>query len=67
MDQQKPEFSAVAGYRIGPADERPDLLLVEIKTLEGPLKFAMPKSIALAMARSIAEAATKLMPDRSLS
>jgi len=42
-------------------------MLVEIKTLYGPVRLSMPRSIALKVARSIAEEPEKLAPDRSLS
>lgn len=62
-----PDFRAVAGLRIAIAPDRPDLLLVELKTLQGPLRFSMPKGVALRVAKSIAEEAEKLAPDRSAS
>jgi hypothetical protein len=67
MPQDEPDFRAVAGLKIAIPKERPDLLLVEIKTLQGPLRFSMPKGVALKVARSIAEEAEKLAADRSAS
>jgi hypothetical protein len=60
-----PDFRAVAGIRLTIPSDRPDLLLVELKTLQGPLRFAMPQSIALAVARQIEDKAKLLKPDRS--
>jgi hypothetical protein len=42
-------------------------MLVEIKTLYGPVRLSMPKSVALTVGRSIAAEAEKLAPDGSLS
>ena len=46
---------------------RPDVMLVEIKTLYGPVRLSMPKSVALTVGRSITAEAEKLAPDGSLS
>ena len=64
-DQSDPTFRSVAGIQLQIAPDRPDLLLVELKTLQGPLRFAMPKSIALKVAAHIEENAMLLTPDRS--
>ena len=53
-------------HRIVVPHGRPDVMLVEIKTLYGPVRLSMPRSIALKVGRSIAEEAEKLAPDRSL-
>jgi hypothetical protein len=42
-------------------------MLVEIKTLYGPVRLSMPKSVALTVGRSITAEAEKLAPDGSLS
>jgi hypothetical protein len=42
-------------------------MLVEIKTLYGPVRLSMQKSVALTVGRSIADEAEKLAPDGSLS
>src|SRR5258705_7748416 len=63
----QPEWRGVSGLRIVIPHGRPDVMLVEIKTLYGPVRLSMPKSIALKIGRSIAEEAEKLAPDRSLS
>ena len=46
---------------------RPDVMLVEIKTLYGPVRLSMPNGVALTVGRSIADEAEKLAPDGSLS
>ena len=38
-------------------------MLVEIKTLYGPVRLSMPKSAALTVGRSITAEAEKLAPD----
>jgi hypothetical protein len=63
----EPEWRGVSGLRIVIPAARPDVMLVEIKTLYGPVRLSMPRSIALKVAEAIAEEAEKLAPDRSLS
>jgi hypothetical protein len=63
----EPEWRGVLGLRIVIPHGRPDVMLVEIKTLHGPVRLSMPRSIALKVGRSIAEEAQKLAPDGSLS
>jgi hypothetical protein len=63
--RDNPDFRAVAGIVLRIPADRPDLLLVELKTIQGPLRFSMPKGIALKVAASIAEKAEILAPDRS--
>jgi hypothetical protein len=41
-------------------------MLVELKTLQGPLRFSMPQNIALQVAALIDEKAKLLKPDRSI-
>ena len=60
----EPEWRGVSGLRIVVPHGRPDVMLVEIKTLYGPVRLSMPGSIALKVGRSIAEEAEKLAPDR---
>jgi hypothetical protein len=71
MDHEKlppePEWRGVSGLRIVVPHARPDVILVEIKTLYGPVRLPMPKSVALRVGRSIFEEAEKLAPDGSLS
>jgi hypothetical protein len=52
------------GARFAIPDDRPDLMLVELKTAKGPLRFSMSRMTALGFAKSIAEEAEKLQPDR---
>ena len=63
----EPEWRGVSGLRIIIPHGRPDVMLVEIKTLYGPVRLSMPKSVALTVARSIANEAEKLGPDECLS
>ena len=63
----EPEWRGVSGLRIVIPNGRPDVMLVEIKTLYGPVRLSMPRSIALRVAEAIAEEAEKLAPDPSLS
>ena len=63
----EPEWRGVSGLRIVIPHLRPNLLLVEIKTLYGPVRLSMPKSIALQVAHAIAEEAAKLAPDPTFS
>jgi hypothetical protein len=63
----EPEWRGVSGLRIVIPHGRPDMMLVEIKTLYGPVRLSMPKSIALTVGRSIVEEAEKLAQDGSLS
>ena len=58
-----PEWLGVAGLRIVIPHGRPDVMLVEIKTLSGPVRLSMPKSIALTVGQSIVQEAEKLAPD----
>jgi hypothetical protein len=66
-ESAKPHFRAVAGIRLTIPKERPDLLLIELKTLQGPLRFAMNRNIALEVASLIAEKAKLLTQDRSVN
>ena len=63
----EPEWRGVSGLRIVIPASRPDVMLIEIKTLYGPVRLSMPRSIALKVAEAIAEEAKKLAPDGSLS
>jgi hypothetical protein len=65
QSQDDSTFRAVAGYVMGAAKDRPDLLLVEIKTLQGPMRLSLTKGVALKLAASIAQEGAKLAPDRS--
>jgi hypothetical protein len=63
----EPEWRVVSGLRIIIPHCRPDVMLVEIKTLYGPVRLSTPKSVALTVGRSITAEAEKLAPDGSLS
>ena len=63
----EPEWRGVSGLRIVIPHNRPDVMLVEIKTLYGPVRLSMLKSVARTVGRSIADEAEKLAPDGSLS
>ena len=63
----EPEWRGVSGLRIVIPHGRPDVMLVEIKTLYGSVRLSMLKSVALTVSRSIADEAEKLAPDGSLS
>jgi hypothetical protein len=71
MDHEKlppePEWRGVSGLRIVIPHSRPDVMLIEIKTIYGPIRVSMLKSIALTVGRSIIAEAEKLAPDGSLS
>ncbi|MCG2630460.1 hypothetical protein L6654_27895 [Bradyrhizobium sp. WYCCWR 13023] len=62
-DDLPPEWSGVSGLRIVIPHGRPDVMLVEFKTLSGAVRLSMPKSIALRVGQSIVEEAEKLAPD----
>jgi hypothetical protein len=53
-------YRAVAGITLTIPPDRPDLLLVELKTVQGPLRFAMPQDIALQVAGAIGQKAKEL-------
>jgi hypothetical protein len=63
----EPEWRGVSGLRIVIPHSRPDVMLVEIKTLYGPLRLSMLKSVALTVGQSIVDEAGKLAPEGSLS
>jgi hypothetical protein len=58
-------FHAVAGFRIAVLQDRPDLLLLELKTLEGPFRLSMTREVAQRIAQEVAKMAETLAPDRS--
>jgi hypothetical protein len=64
-EQQGSAYFPLAGARFAIPGDRPDLMLVELKTDQGPLRFSMSKMTALGFARSIAEEAEKLSPAQS--
>jgi hypothetical protein len=63
----EPEWRGVSGLRIVVPHGRPDVMLVEIKTLYGPVRLSIPQESIAKVGRSIAEEPEKLAPDRSLS
>ena len=63
----EPEWRGVSGLRIVIPHSRPDVMLVEIKTLYGPVRLSMLKSVALTVGQSIIDEAGKLTPEGSLS
>ena len=63
----EPEWRGVSGLRIVRPHSRPDVMLVEIKTLYGPVRLSMLKCVALTVGRSIVDEAGKLAPEGSLS
>jgi len=63
----EPEWRGVSGLRIVIPHGRPDVMLVEIKTLYGDVRLSMLKSVARTVGRSIADEAEKLAPEGSLS
>jgi hypothetical protein len=56
----EPDFRAVTGtaFRIPP--DRPDILLLELRTAHGPFRFGMTQSLALKIAEDIRERAELL-------
>ena len=62
-----PDFRVVAGIQLNIPTDRPDLLLVELKTLQGPLRFAMNQHIALRVAALIEQKASQLVQDRAIN
>ena len=63
----EPDWRGVSGLRIVIPHSRPDVMLVEIKTLYGPVRLSMLKSVALTVGQSIVDEAAKLAPEGSLS
>jgi hypothetical protein len=59
----EPDWRGVSGLQIIIPNGRPDAMLVEIKTLSGPIRLSMPKSIALRVGRPLIEGAEGLEPD----
>ncbi len=53
------EFVAVAGFRAAIPPDRPDLLLLEIKTFDGTIvRFSMAKQDALMLGEQVTRVAT---------
>jgi hypothetical protein len=59
MAEEQHEFLAVAGFRMSVPPDRPDLLLLEIKTAEGAItRFSITKESALIFGQQIQRAAS---------
>ena len=53
------EFVAVAGFRAAVPPDRPDLLLLEIKTIDGTIvRFSMAKNDARMLGEQVTKAAS---------
>ncbi len=63
-DSEAPVWSAVAGLRMAYPPERPDLVLVELKTSQGPFRLSLTKEVAKRLAEEISKAADRLTPER---
>lgn len=61
---EEPTFHALAGLTVGFGKGRPDLVLVEVRTLTGPLRFSMTGPQAAVLAEALREHAEKASPDR---
>ena len=59
-EEQGLAYFPLEGAQFAIPNDRPDLMLVELKTAQGPLRFSMSKITALGFARSIAEEAERL-------
>lgn len=55
-------FREVVGARIGIPPDRPDLLLIELRTPQGVQRFSMPKNVAVDVGDNITKAAQNLAP-----
>jgi hypothetical protein len=63
--KSEPDFRAVTGTAIRIPPDRPDILLLELKTPHGPFRFGMTQSLALKIAEDIRERAKLLRAVRS--
>ena len=59
-DEKGTAYFPLTGAKFSIPNDRPDLMLVELQTQQGPLRFAMIKETALAFAQSIKDEAGKL-------
>ncbi len=64
-DAKGTAYFPITGANFAIPDDRPDLMLVELRTAQGPMRFSMSKETALGFSLSIAEEAKKLSPDRA--
>ena len=65
MAEEGIRYYTLDGAKFAVPADRPDLMLVELLTAQGPLRFSMSKETALGFARSIADEAEKLAPAQS--
>jgi hypothetical protein len=56
-------FVGVAGFTTWLPNDRPDLLLLELRTIYGVTRFALTKQVATSIGRELVGAAQKLGPD----
>ena len=66
-DEKGTAYFPLAGAKFAIPNDRPDLMLVELQTQQGPLRFAMAKETALAFSQSIKDEAEKLSAVRPAS
>jgi hypothetical protein len=59
-DKSEPDFRPVTGSAIRIPPDRPDVLLLELRTSHGPFRFGMTQSLALKIAEDIRERAKLL-------
>ena len=64
-DKSEPDFRAVTGSAIRIPPDRPDILLLELRTAHGPFRFGLTQSLALEIAEDIRERAKLLKTARS--
>jgi hypothetical protein len=64
-DEKGTAYFPLRGAKFAIPSDRPDLMLVELQTPQGLLRFSMSKETALGFARSIEDEAKKLSPPRS--
>lgn len=58
-DEERYVFPAVTGFRVSVPPDRPDLLLLELKTSDaGIIRFSITKESAFSFSREVAKVAT---------
>jgi hypothetical protein len=62
--KSEPDFRAVTGNAIRIPPDRPDILLLELRTAHGPFRFGLTQSLALEIAEDIRERAKLLKTAR---
>jgi hypothetical protein len=60
--KSEPDFRAVSDTAIRIPPDRPDILLLELRTAHGPFRFGMTHSLAFKLAEDLGERA-KLLKD----